>query len=174
MFFPISKIYLNNWWWHHQGEQYCSIVKDLWSFLGWAHDKHFCRCRQLEEGVEACVVVWWDVWNCLQQGLLHLDYLFCVDFTFSIDQACDISNLTSFFYLKLLKRSEELCKSSLQEDEDVEEDDIDRETGIIRVQLAYAIQMQVEWPNCWSLKPVNLELSLSLERTSENNYCHWT
>ena len=36
-----------------------------------------------------------------------------------------------------------MCKASLQEDEEVEEEDIDRETGIIRVQIAYAIQMQV-------------------------------
>jgi len=44
-----------------------------------------------------------------------------------------------------LKESEEMCKASLQEDDDVEEEDIDRETGIIRVQLAFAIQMQVNF-----------------------------
>ena len=43
----------------------------------------------------------------------------------------------------MLKKSESMCKASLQEDEEVEEEDIDRETGIIRVQIAYAIQMQV-------------------------------
>jgi hypothetical protein len=43
----------------------------------------------------------------------------------------------------MLKKSEEMCRASLQEDEEVEEEDVDRETGIIRVQLAYAIQMQV-------------------------------
>jgi hypothetical protein len=31
----------------------------------------------------------------------------------------------------------------LDEDEDADGEDADRETGIIRVQLAYAIQMQV-------------------------------
>ena len=44
----------------------------------------------------------------------------------------------------MLKTSESMCKASLQEDEEVEEEDIDRETGIIRVQIAYAIQMQVQ------------------------------
>ena len=54
------------------------------------------------------------------------------------------SNFCHFFVLlQLLKRSEELCKASLEEDEDLEGEDVDRETGIIRVQLAYAIQMQV-------------------------------
>jgi hypothetical protein len=43
----------------------------------------------------------------------------------------------------MLKKSEEMCRASLQEDEEVEEEDVDRETGIIRVQLAYTIQMQV-------------------------------
>ena len=43
----------------------------------------------------------------------------------------------------MLKKSEDMCRASLQEDEEVEEEDVDRETGIIRVQLAYAIQMQV-------------------------------
>ena len=43
----------------------------------------------------------------------------------------------------MLKRSEAMCKASLHEDDDVDEEDVDRETGIIRVQLAYAIQMQV-------------------------------
>ena len=45
---------------------------------------------------------------------------------------------------QMLKQSESMCKASLQEDEEVEEEDIDRETGIIRVQIAYAIQMQVQ------------------------------
>jgi hypothetical protein len=43
----------------------------------------------------------------------------------------------------MLKKSEDMCRASLQEDDEVEEEDVDRETGIIRVQLAYAIQMQV-------------------------------
>jgi hypothetical protein len=43
----------------------------------------------------------------------------------------------------MLKRSEDLCKASLREEDEVDEEDVDRETGIIRVQLAYTIQMQV-------------------------------
>jgi hypothetical protein len=52
----------------------------------------------------------------------------------------------------MLKRSEAMCKASLQEDDDVDEEDVDRETGIIRVQLAYAIQMQVLLNTSFSLE----------------------
>ena len=44
-----------------------------------------------------------------------------------------------------LKKSEELCKEASREDNEEDEDNIgdqDEETGIIRVQLAYALQMQ--------------------------------
>jgi hypothetical protein len=52
----------------------------------------------------------------------------------------------------MLKRSEAMCKASLHEDDDVDEEDVDRETGIIRVQLAYAIQMQVLLNTSFSLE----------------------
>jgi len=38
-----------------------------------------------------------------------------------------------------------MCKGALQEDEEIDEEDVERETGIIRVQLAYVLQMLVRY-----------------------------
>ena len=42
---------------------------------------------------------------------------------------------------KALRKSEEMCKTFMKEDE-ADDEEIDRETGIIRVQIGFAIQMQ--------------------------------
>ena len=62
-----------------------------------------------------------------------------------------------------------MCKASLEEDEDVEGEDVDRETGIIRVQLAFAIQMQV----CL-LCLTSVRLGKDYHGVAYKDLIHWT